>query len=567
MKLLRISPDLPLPLDAVTQKIAMVGRTGSGKTYCAMKLAEEMLEAGAQIAALDPVGIWYGLRLAADGKAPGLSIPVLGGLHGDVPLEATGGALVADLVVERGISVVLDVSQFESEADKARFARAFAERFFFRKKAAPSATHLFLEECQEFVPQNPQPGEQPMLHAFQRLNRLGRNFGIGTTLITQRPQDVNKKALNQAELVFAFQLTGPQERKAVDGWLSDKGLGLDLAADLPKLKVGHAHAWSPSWLEVSKVVHIARKRTFDASSTPEVGKRAETRELAPIDLEKLRTAMAKTIERARAEDPRELRRRIAALESVIRHQEEKIQAPEARIVEREVQVLDAKLVVRVEQAIEKCVGLWLRALETSSAVQAETKALQSALAAAARDNRQSLPAPRQFSVASCATEPRIGARARQANRNGLGAGERKVLTVVAQHASGVTREQLSVLAGYKRSTRDLYLQLLRSRDLIQYSGDRIVHTGAALSVLGDDFEPLPTGEALRDHWMERLPTGERKTLQVLVTAYPEAVDRERLSEATGYKRSTRDLYIQLLRSRQLVTTEGGGVRASDTLFN
>jgi uncharacterized protein DUF87 len=563
MNRLRLSQDLVLPIDAVTQKIAMVGRTGSGKTYGATKLAEEMLGAGAQIVALDPVGIWYGLRLAADGKAPGLSIPVLGGLHGEVPLEATGGALVADLVVDRGISVVLDVSQFESDADKARFGRAFAERFFFRRKALPSATHLFLEECQEFVPQNPQPGEQPMLHAFQRLNRLGRNYGIGTTLITQRPQDVNKKALNQAELVFAFQLTGPQERKAVDGWLSDKGLGLDLAADLPKLKVGYAHAWSPSWLEVSKVVRISLKRTFDASCTPEVGKRAEARELAPIDLEKLRAAMAKTIERARAEDPRELRRRVQELERQLAGRA--APAP-AKIKTREVQVLDGKLVARLEKAVEDHARLQLKALDASAAVQAVVKELQRLLAAARR------PAPAPIPFRGRAVEPaqpfRGDVPARRMPSNGLGSGEKKVLIAIAQHSGGVSREQLSVLAGYKKSTRDLYVQPLRSRGLVAPAGDRLVRTEAAIEVLGPSFEPLPTGDALRAHWLGRLPTGERKTLEVLLEAYPGVVAREAVSERTGYKKSTRDLYIQLLRSRQLVTVErDGGVRASETLFD
>src|SRR5438105_460641 len=120
MKKLEIAEDFALPIEAVTESIALLGRKGSGKTYAAQKLAEEMHRLRAQFVVVDPVGVWYGLRLAADGKAPGLPIPVLGGLHGDIPLEPTGGALIANLIVDRGASVVLDVSQFESDADKAR---------------------------------------------------------------------------------------------------------------------------------------------------------------------------------------------------------------------------------------------------------------------------------------------------------------------------------------------------------------------------------------------------------------------------------------------------------------
>lgn len=60
---LRLSENLSLPIEAVTEKLAFLGRTGSGKTYAAMKLAELMLEAGAQIVSLDPVGAWHGLRI------------------------------------------------------------------------------------------------------------------------------------------------------------------------------------------------------------------------------------------------------------------------------------------------------------------------------------------------------------------------------------------------------------------------------------------------------------------------------------------------------------------------
>jgi chromosome segregation and condensation protein ScpB len=148
----------------------------------------------------------------------------------------------------------------------------------------------------------------------------------------------------------------------------------------------------------------------------------------------------------------------------------------------------------------------------------------------------------------------------------IGKGERRVLAAVAQHQEGVTREQLTVLTGYKRSSRDTYLQRLRARDLV-VDGERITVTDAGLAELGPDFEPLPTGAELLDHWRTKLPSGELAVLEVLVAAYPKPVDREVISEATNYQRSSRDTYLQRLRSRQLVAEAGRGmVRASDQLF-
>jgi hypothetical protein len=350
MKNLKISSTLTLSVDAVTQKLAMLGRTGSGKSYGATKLAEEMLDAGAQIVALDPVGIWYGLRT-------GYSIPVFGGLHGDIPLEVGGGALIADLIVDRRISAVVDVSQFESDADKARFARDFAARFYFRQKQKPSPVHLFLEEAQEFVPQNPEKEEGWMLHAFVRIAKLGRNFGIGMTQLSQRPQEVNKKALNQTECLFAFQMTGSQERDAIAKWATSKGVDENLDEILPSLEVGQAHVWSPQWLRISRTVKIAKKKTADVSSTPQVGaKPIKAKDLRPVDLEALREKMAATIERERAENPKELRAQIVVLKREKAELEKKVaKAPTTTVEEKKVEiaVLKTKDANKLESASKR----------------------------------------------------------------------------------------------------------------------------------------------------------------------------------------------------------------------
>src|SRR3990167_5426396 len=113
---LKLSKEISLPSNTATQKLAWLGTTGSGKTYGASKLAELFWHIGAQFIVVDPVGVWYGLRLAKDGKKPSdIKIPIFGGLHGDVPLEPTSGALIADLVVDQTISAIIDVSQFEAD--------------------------------------------------------------------------------------------------------------------------------------------------------------------------------------------------------------------------------------------------------------------------------------------------------------------------------------------------------------------------------------------------------------------------------------------------------------------
>jgi DNA-binding IclR family transcriptional regulator len=66
-----------------------------------------------------------------------------------------------------------------------------------------------------------------------------------------------------------------------------------------------------------------------------------------------------------------------------------------------------------------------------------------------------------------------------------------VLTAIAQHGdAGVTREQLTVLTGFKRSTRDAYVQRLKAKGLIEVSSTAITATAAGVAALGSDFEPF-----------------------------------------------------------------------------
>src|SRR3990167_10087608 len=96
---LKISKEISLPLDIVTQTIAILAKRRAGKSYTARKLVEQLLKANQQVVFVDPKGDQWGLRSSADGKSPGFPIIILGGEHGDAPLEVNAGEVVAKLVV------------------------------------------------------------------------------------------------------------------------------------------------------------------------------------------------------------------------------------------------------------------------------------------------------------------------------------------------------------------------------------------------------------------------------------------------------------------------------------
>jgi hypothetical protein len=307
-----ISDEVSLPENAVTQTFGCIGRRGAGKTYLAGVLCEQMLDLRAQVIVLDAVGNWYGLRVAADGKSKGKDIFVIGGQHGDVPITADSGTTIARFLVEKSVSAVLDISALR-QGERKRFASDFGEEFFHLKKAQRSAVHLFVEEAQLFIPQRYGADQARMLGAFENIVRLGRNYGIGATLISQRPQSVNKEVLSQVECLCVLQVNGTQERKALEDWVQEAGADRKLVGNLPGLGRGEGYVWSPSWLRIFKRVHFAKKTTFDASATPEVGRAMKAAMVSAVDVEALKTALSSIVEKAEQDDPKALQKRIHEL--------------------------------------------------------------------------------------------------------------------------------------------------------------------------------------------------------------------------------------------------------------
>jgi uncharacterized protein len=608
---LKLSENLNLPADeAITQKYGFIGRSGSGKSYASMRLAELFLNAGAQIIALDWVGIWWSLRLASNGKDVGFpNVYIFGGEHQDVDLKPESGALMADLIVDKHISVVLDVMHFR-KAERTRFATAFAEQFFHRKKTARSACHLFIEEAQAYLPQMVRGEEARMVGVFEDIGKVGRNYGIGTSLISQRPQAINKDVLNQVEVLLAFQTNGPQERKAIAGWTAENTTaGAAMIQELPKLHVGEALVWSPQWLRIAEKVHISKRDTYDASSTPKGNaKSIKPKTLAKADLEQLGEQIAATIEKAKADDPRELRKQIADLQRQLKGYTSKgitpSHIPEVKPPKRvEVPVLKDAQIARIEKLMdrfEKALGLAMgeHVIGVRGELQklvASVQSFRSDADANATGHAGRLPERVSHSVVSrqhdgsqnarsaVASEARRDAHVRgrahaqgvAASSNGdsgaLGKAERAILSVLAQFPEGCDAGKLTLLSGYRYSGgfRNSLGTLRTAGYIVGSNTGTMQITPAGESAVGGDFEPLPTGEGLQRYWIAHRSFGacERAILTELV-AHRNGLTADQLCQATGYEYSGgfRNSLGKLRTAGVLVGKNTDVMRAADVLF-
>jgi hypothetical protein len=67
----------PIPKQALDDRLAFVGTAGSGKTYNAGSCVERLLSAKARAVVIDPLGVWWGLRLKSDGETESpFNIPI-----------------------------------------------------------------------------------------------------------------------------------------------------------------------------------------------------------------------------------------------------------------------------------------------------------------------------------------------------------------------------------------------------------------------------------------------------------------------------------------------------------
>lgn len=526
------SEGFSLPIELVTQTLAILAKRGVGKSYTASVMAEEMLKNNQQIIVLDPTGAWYGLRSSADGKKQGFPIVVFGGDNGDLPLTESSGELLARSLVEQKFSAIFDLSLFR-KGEARRFITSFLETLY---RVNRDPVHLFIDEADDIAPQRPMGDEAVMLGAVEDIVKRGRKKGIGCTLITQRPADLAKQVLTQCEMLITLRLTHPRDINAIKEWVNvhaDPTQAKDMISSLPSLPVGTAWFWSPGWGDIFERIKVRQRETFDSSATPKPNQEfIKPKVLAKVDIEKLGNEINSMVEKTKADNPKELRKKITELEKSL-----SAQKPKTEVVEK---------IIRESVLSDEDIRLIERLIESLGKIKQPMKAT-----IPAKQPQKSQQVPRSKSPIYTGNIPQ---------------GEKTILIACSQYPNGVKRDQLTVLTGYKRSTRDAYIQRLREKNLVDVK-DRIFATQDGIDALGDDYEPLPLGEELQAWWLSKLPHGESQILKHLVDYYPNDVGRDDLTDSTGFKRSTRDAYIQRLKAKELIETSNGVVRAGEHLFS
>lgn len=533
---LRISkgrPVLDLPPEAHTETFGVVAMRGQGKTYLGLVIAEEMRKAGLPVVVVDPIGVCWGLRSNATGKGDGLDFLVIGGDHGDFPLEKEGGKLIADLVIDHRASVVLDLSHLRKGA-AVRFMTDFAEQLYHKNR---EPIHLVVDEADAFAPQqlrgaraDPEGNPARLLGAMEDLVRRGRARGIGLTLITQRPAVLNKNVLTQVAGLFMLRLVGPQDLDAVERWVrasADLSVWQELRRELVGLPKGVAYLWSPGFLDITdpQRVHVRRRETFDSSATPTGrSRKAPAAKLRPVDVESYAERMAAVVERTKANDPRELKAEIRKLRT------ELAKKPAAS---EPVEIVEIQVPPELRPFLD-----FLDAQDRERKAHADK--VNAAIRKMLKQPKAKRAPVRARPTATTPTPTRKGTGAAAApERNGIPPARRRILDALAWLESiglaTADRSQLAFLsdASPKSSAYGNNLGAMRTEGLLEYPGRGRVMLTDDGRALADTTDVPTTAEELQDQVRRKLPPAKWRILEVLLEVYPDAVERADLAARAG----------------------------------
>lgn len=579
-----LGADCPIDVDKLVESRMIVqANSGAGKSWAIRRLVEQTYGNAQQII-IDHDGEYHTLREKFD--------YVLAGQKGDCPADIKSAGLLARRLLELNVSAIVDI--YELGTQRAEFVKRFLESLVNVPRDLWHSCLIVLDEAHFYCPET---GSAVSSNAVKNLMALGRKRGFAGILATQRIAKLSKDAVAECnnKLIGRAALDVDMKRAASELGFTTR----DDMQSLRTLKAGEFYAFGPAISDEVRLIKVGSVQTTHLRA----GQRAAP-PTPPRDRVKKILAQLADLPHEAAEEAKsigELRLQVKQLQSELKKAQAAQPTPkvETKTVEkllvkpRELKRLEAllkraetaggsftalnKKLYEMSEGLVKTVGDWHGALSALAlAVQVVRSPQPSKANPIVLPVKQPPMTPPGFKLRPI--DPLIKGTAQQvrdrdhaprratASNGTLPVGEQAVLRALIQFPNGLRREQLTVLTGYKRSTRDAYIQRLREKGYVDTNLAFVFVTEAGKAAM-PDAEPLPTGEALRDFWYHELPEGERVVLQYLVGAYPNAVEKLTIDDVTGYKRSTRDAYLSRLAAKQLVADAGRGtVKAADTLF-
>jgi hypothetical protein len=536
----------------LTTRALVQANSGGGKSYLLRRLCEQLF-GKVQVIIIDPEGEFSTLR-----EKHGY---VLVGKGGETPADPRSAALVAEKLLELNASAVCDIYELKAEA-RHRWVKAFLDALVNARKELWHPCIVVVDEAHVFAPEKGQ-GESEAYGAMIDLATRGRKRGFCAIFATQRLGKLSKNASAELQNVLIGSTFQDVDRKRAAETLgipkTDERAFFD---ELKLLEPGNFYCLGRAISRDRVKVRIAEVDT----SHPQPG--SSKFALAPPPLpEKVKALLPSLADlpkeaEEKAHTEADLRREITSLKQQLAAK------PRAELdqsaIERAVQQSVSSVERQYREQIQKLTEQLSRMQNVLTGIARQAGEFTDVQIPLAKIELPKLEAPRPSAVVYRKSEhlrPSSGAGEK------LPRAERSILIALAQYPDGRTKVQVALLCGYAHSGGGFNnaLGALRSKEYIEGS-DTLRITGAGMNALGT-YDPLPTGDALLQHWYRNLGKAERSILQVCVENYPNALSKEQVADMAGYEVGGGGFNNALGRLRTLELIEGRGeLRASEDLF-
>jgi predicted nucleic acid-binding Zn-ribbon protein len=242
-------------IDVLTGRGFATGKSGAGKSNTVSVVIEELLEAGFPTMIVDTDGEYYGLKEEYELLHAGADEEC------DVQIEPEHAERMATLALEENVPIILDVSGYLDADAASDLIRETARHLFAKEKKLKKPFLLVVEEVHEYIPEG--GGLDDTGRMLIQIGKRGRKHGLGIVGISQRPADVKKDFITQANWLVWHRLTWENDTKVVG-----RILGNEYEQRVSDLQNGRAFVQT-DWAEADvQEVQFREKRTFDAGATP-----------------------------------------------------------------------------------------------------------------------------------------------------------------------------------------------------------------------------------------------------------------------------------------------------------
>jgi len=255
-----ISEELEIDTEDVRVKnqglrIAIIGESGSGKSWAISIIAEQAIQQGLQVIFIDPHGEYWTF-------AENFDVVIIGGDKGDLILNEECMDIYGE-IAQQGKNVDFNLREFmDDEIAYSRIVEKILRILWKILVNNPRPCLIVFEEAQMICPQEKSFDVMRRVGLVKSIVTGGRKFGLSFVLGSQRPAELHKTPLSQCWIRLFGKTTERLDRNAVEDYL--KPLKSEV---LKNLATGQFYAYG--WFGEPLLVNVTSKRiTRHGGDTP-----------------------------------------------------------------------------------------------------------------------------------------------------------------------------------------------------------------------------------------------------------------------------------------------------------